>query len=74
MISVLHGVSLKMQDGTKVDFDLYTVDYDYGKVILGGDFILGNLVEPISAKYRYQDMLDRSAMCKSAVSLHLQNH
>lgn len=43
-------------DGVKVDYDLYEVDYDYGKVKLGGDFVLGNLVEPLSAEYRYQDM------------------
>ncbi|WBX37149.1 hypothetical protein [Acinetobacter schindleri] len=42
--------------GTKVAFDLYTVDYDYGRVTLGGDFVLGNLVMPLTVKYRYQDM------------------
>ncbi|WP_347460613.1 hypothetical protein ABEF79_08560 [Acinetobacter sp. ANC 7454] len=47
---------LEDADGVKVDYDLYTVDYDYGKVTLGGDFILGSLVEPLTAKYRYQDM------------------
>ncbi|WP_180179283.1 hypothetical protein [Acinetobacter sp. YH12041] len=47
---------LEDANGTKVDFDLYSVDYDYGKVTLNGDFVLGNLVAPITAKYRYQDM------------------
>ncbi|KAB1852299.1 hypothetical protein F4W09_14970 [Acinetobacter tandoii] len=48
----------ELQDahGSKVPFDLYTVDYDYGRVTLGGDFALGALVAPISAKHRYQDM------------------
>jgi hypothetical protein len=35
---------------------MYVVDYDYGKVTLGGDFALNALVAPISAAYRYQDM------------------
>lgn len=43
-------------NGTKVAFDLYAVDYDYGRVTLGGDFVLGNLVAPLTVKYRYQDM------------------
>jgi hypothetical protein len=43
-------------DGIKIPFDLYTVDYDYGKVTLNGDFALGNLTGPLTAKYRYQDM------------------
>jgi len=43
-------------DGIKIPFDLYTVDYDYGKVTLNGDFTLGNLTGPLTAKYRYQDM------------------
>lgn len=43
-------------NGAKVPFDLYTVDYDYGRVTLGGDFTLGNLVAPLTVKYRYQDM------------------
>lgn len=43
-------------NGTKVPFDLYVVDYDYGRVTLGGDFALGNLVAPLTVKYRYQDM------------------
>ncbi|GAA5184553.1 hypothetical protein GCM10023345_15470 [Acinetobacter kookii] len=47
---------LEDANGTKVPFDLYTVDYDYGRVTLGGDFVLGNLVAPLSVKYRYQDM------------------
>ncbi|ENW23328.1 hypothetical protein F925_02286 [Acinetobacter lwoffii NCTC 5866 = CIP 64.10 = NIPH 512] len=42
--------------GTKVAFDLYTVDYDYGRVTLDGDFVLGSLVAPLTVKYRYQDM------------------
>ncbi|WP_029574706.1 hypothetical protein [Acinetobacter sp. P8-3-8] len=47
---------LEDANGTKVPFDLYTVDYDYGRVTLGGDFVLGNLVAPLTMKYRYQDM------------------
>lgn len=47
---------LEDANGTKVTFDLYTVDYDYGRVTLGGDFVLGNLVAPLTVKYRYQDM------------------
>jgi len=47
---------LEDTNGTKVAFDLYTVDYDYGRVTLGGDFVLGNLVAPLTVKYRYQDM------------------
>lgn len=47
---------LEDANGAKVIFDLYTVDYDYGKVTLGGDFVLGNLVAPLTVKYRYQDM------------------
>lgn len=47
---------LEDSNGTKVGFDLYTVDYDYGRVTLGGDFVLGNLVAPLKVKYRYQDM------------------
>lgn len=47
---------LEDANGTKVAFDLYTVDYDYGRVTLGGDFVLGNLVAPLKVKYRYQDM------------------
>lgn len=47
---------LEDANGTKVAFDFYTVDYDYGRVTLGGDFVLGNLVAPLTVKYRYQDM------------------
>lgn len=47
---------LEDANGVKVDDELYTVDYDYGRVSLGGDFVLANLVEPLIAKYRYQDM------------------
>ena len=47
---------LEDANGTKVAFDLYTVDYDYGRVTLGGDFTPGNLVMPLVVKYRYQDM------------------
>ena len=43
-------------NGAKVPFDMYVVDYDYGKVTLSGDFALNSLVAPLSAKYRYQDM------------------
>ncbi|RKG47117.1 hypothetical protein D7V64_17175, partial [Acinetobacter cumulans] len=42
--------------GAKVSFDMYTVDYDYGKITLNGDFALGNMTAPLTAKYRYQDM------------------
>ena len=47
---------LEDSQGTKVPFDMYVVDYDYGKVTLNGDFVMGALVAPIIAKYRYQDM------------------
>lgn len=47
---------LEDTNGTKVPFDLYTIDYDYGRVTVGGDFVLGNLVAPLTVKYRYQDM------------------
>ena len=49
---------LELEDsaGTKVPFDMYVVDYDYGKFTLNGDFALGALVAPLKAKYRYQDM------------------
>lgn len=43
-------------NGVKVPFDMYVVDYDFGKVTLSGDFALNSLVPPISAAYRYQDM------------------
>lgn len=47
---------LEDSTGKKVDYSLYTVDYDYGKVTLGGDFSLSGLTAPIIAKYRYRDM------------------
>ena len=47
---------LEDSQGTKVPFDMYVVDYDYGKVTLNGDFAMGALVAPIVARYRYQDM------------------
>ena len=47
---------LEDQNGIKVPYDQYVVDYDYGKVTLGGDFVIGSLVTPLIAKYRYQDM------------------
>lgn len=47
---------LEDSNGVKVPYDMYTVDYDYGKVTLSGDFALNTLVAPISAAYRYQDM------------------
>lgn len=47
---------LEDSNGVKVPFDMYTVDYDYGRVTLSGDFALNTLVAPISAAYRYQDM------------------
>lgn len=47
---------LEDANGAKAAFDLYAVDYDYGRVTLGGDFVLGNLVAPLTVKYRYQDM------------------
>ena len=47
---------LEDANGTKVPFDFYSIDYDYGCVTLGGDFVLGNLVAPLTVKYRYQDM------------------
>lgn len=47
---------LEDSNGVKVPYDMYTVDYDYGKVILSGDFALNALVAPISAAYRYQDI------------------
>ncbi len=48
----------ELQDsaGTKVPYDMYVVDYDYGKFTLSGDFALNALIPPLSAKYRYQDM------------------
>ncbi|MCH7331831.1 hypothetical protein [Acinetobacter modestus] len=47
---------LEDSNGVKVPFDMYTVNYDYGRVTLSGDFALNALVAPISAAYRYQDM------------------
>lgn len=47
---------LEDADGLKVPFDMYVVDYDYGKVTLNGDFSLNTLTAPLTAKYRYQDM------------------
>ena len=47
---------LEDSNGVKVPFDMYVVDYDFGKVTLSGDFALNALVAPISAAYRYQDM------------------
>lgn len=47
---------LEDSNGVKVPYDMYVVDYDYGKVTLSGDFALNTLVAPISAAYRYQDM------------------
>lgn len=48
---------LEDADGIKVPFDMYSVDYDYGKFTLGGDFALNALVAPLTMRYRYQDML-----------------
>lgn len=47
---------LEDADGIKVPYDMYVVDYDYGKVTLNGDFDLGAMVTPLVVKYRYQDM------------------
>lgn len=47
---------LEDSNGVKVPFDMYVVDYDFGKVTLSGDFALNSLVAPISASYRYQDI------------------
>jgi len=47
---------LEDANGVKVPFDMYVVDYDFGKVTLSGDFALNALVAPISAAYRYQDI------------------
>lgn len=47
---------LRDANGVKIDPALYEVDYDYGRVTLGGDFVLGNLTAPVIAEYRYQDM------------------
>ncbi|ENX00433.1 hypothetical protein F900_02104 [Acinetobacter modestus] len=47
---------LEDSNGTKVPYDLYVVNYDYGRVTFSGDFALNALIAPISAAYRYQDM------------------
>lgn len=47
---------LEDSEGSKVPYDMYVVDYDYGKFTLNGDFALGALAPPLQAKYRYQDM------------------
>ena len=47
---------LEDSQGAKVPYDMYVIDYDYGKVTLNGDFSLGALELPLIAKYRYQDM------------------
>lgn len=47
---------LEDANGVKVPYDMYVVDYDYGKFTLNGDFALNALVAPLKAKYRYQDM------------------
>lgn len=47
---------LEDASGIKVPFDMYTVDYDYGRFTLNGDFALNALVAPLKSKYRYQDM------------------
>lgn len=47
---------LEDANGVKVPYDMYTVDYDYGRVTLSGDFAMNALVAPVSAAYRYQDM------------------
>lgn len=47
---------LEDANGVKVPYDMYVVDYDYGKVTLSGDFALNGSVAPISAAYRYQDI------------------
>lgn len=47
---------LEDSDGVKVPYDMYVVDYDYGKFTLNGDFALNALIPPLKAKYHYQDM------------------
>ncbi|ENV09552.1 hypothetical protein F966_02210 [Acinetobacter higginsii] len=47
---------LEDSNGVKVPYDMYVVDYDYGKVTLSGDFALNSLIAPIFAAYRYQDI------------------
>jgi hypothetical protein len=48
---------LEDADRIKIPFDMYSIDYDYGKLTLGGDFALNNLSAPLTLRYRYQDML-----------------
>lgn len=52
----LSWVELQDDLGTKVNVDLYTVDYDLGELTLTGDFVMTGLTAPLHAKYRYQDM------------------
>ncbi len=47
---------LEDSKGVKVLYDMYVVDYDYGKFTLSGDFAVNALTPPFTAKYRYQDM------------------
>ncbi|WP_433848169.1 hypothetical protein [Acinetobacter proteolyticus] len=47
---------LEDSNGVKVPYDMYVVDYDFGKVTLSGDFALNSLIAPIFAAYRYQDI------------------
>lgn len=47
---------LEDSNGVKVPYDMYVVDYDFGKVTLSGDFALNTLVAPIFAAYCYQDI------------------
>ncbi|MFW1952074.1 hypothetical protein [Acinetobacter beijerinckii] len=47
---------LEDSEGTKVPYDMYVVDYDYGKVTLSGDFALNALVPPLTSAYRYEDL------------------
>ncbi|UTO20614.1 hypothetical protein NGC85_05900 [Acinetobacter sp. Z1] len=47
---------LEDSNGVKVPYDMYVVDYDFGKVTLSGEFALNTLVAPIFAAYRYQDI------------------
>lgn len=47
---------LEDSNGVKVPYDMYVVDYDFGKVTLSGEFALNSLVAPIFAPYRYQDI------------------
>lgn len=49
-------LEIEDSNGVKVPYDMYTVDYDYGKFTLSGDFALNALVAPLTAVYRYQDM------------------